>query len=221
MFKLSVSILFASYVSCDPIVLKEIGGDEILASEKHVFVKFFAPWCGHCKKMKPDWDALSNIYQESSEIVIGDVDCTTEKSLCSKHGVNGYPTLKYFEPHSNKGSPFEKNERSLDAFKTWVESTLKAFKCDENHLENCEADQKDFIIKIKDINVAALNKYLSKMTTNQSEMEKSHEDLLKTLQAQFTESAEALNKFKEESAPRIRLLKKYIAKHTKDEKEEL
>ena len=67
----------------------------ITKTGKAAFIKFFAPWCGHCKKIKPDWDALGDVYEDSKTVVIADVDCTAAgKSLCEKFGVKGYPTIK-------------------------------------------------------------------------------------------------------------------------------
>mmetsp|Transcript_36920 Transcript_36920/g.85353 ORF Transcript_36920/g.85353 Transcript_36920/m.85353 type:complete len:213 (+) Transcript_36920:97-735(+) len=72
--------------------------DEVTGG-KTVFVKFFAPWCGHCKKMKPDWDKLMKQYEGSSTVLIADVDCTAAgKSKCDEVGVKGFPTLKYGDP---------------------------------------------------------------------------------------------------------------------------
>ena len=60
-----------------------------------VFLKFFAPWCGHCKKTAPDWDRMMEEYAGSATQLVADVDCTTEeKLLCDAHGVQGFLTLK-------------------------------------------------------------------------------------------------------------------------------
>jgi len=67
---------------------------------KTVFIKFQAPWWGHCKKMKPDWDKLMKEFDTHASILVGDVDCTADdsKAICSQFGVKGYPTLKYGDP---------------------------------------------------------------------------------------------------------------------------
>ena len=46
--------------------------------------------------MKPAWDQLMEEFKDSKTAVVADVDCTVEEELCSTHGVQGYPTIKYF-----------------------------------------------------------------------------------------------------------------------------
>ncbi len=57
-------------------------------------LKFYAPWCGHCKKLAPKLDAMAGYL--SGRIAIGKVDCTQEKELCQEFSIRGYPTLKIY-----------------------------------------------------------------------------------------------------------------------------
>ena len=67
-----------------------------LAGERMVMVKFFAPWCGHCKSLAPAWDELTKEYESSETLFVTECDCTGAcKDLCAEVGVQGYPTLKY------------------------------------------------------------------------------------------------------------------------------
>ncbi|KAG6915044.1 hypothetical protein DXG01_013774 [Tephrocybe rancida] len=58
-----------------------------------MFVKFFAPWCGHCKKLAPVWRQLASHMKNKVNIV--EVNCDDHGALCKSYGVTGYPTLVY------------------------------------------------------------------------------------------------------------------------------
>uniref|UniRef100_A0A7S2JBK8 Thioredoxin domain-containing protein n=1 Tax=Haptolina brevifila TaxID=156173 RepID=A0A7S2JBK8_9EUKA len=53
-------------------------------------LKFYAPWCGHCKRLAP---VLDTVAAEVESVRFGKVDCTVEESLCKRWEVNGYPTV--------------------------------------------------------------------------------------------------------------------------------
>ena len=82
------------------------------------FVKFYAPWCGHCKALAPTWDKLASEYNNNDKISVSKVDCTISQKVCSDAGVRGYPTLKAY-----KGSnPIDyQGRRDLGAFRNFLD----------------------------------------------------------------------------------------------------
>eukprot|EP01147_Barroeca_monosierra_P002833 gene2833-5672_t len=74
--------------------------DDVVTGERFVFVKFYAPWCGHCKSMAPAFEKVGDAFSHIKDVVIAKVDADKHRELGTRFGVSGFPTLKYFSKDS-------------------------------------------------------------------------------------------------------------------------
>ncbi|KAG8688702.1 hypothetical protein FRC11_004943 [Ceratobasidium sp. 423] len=63
-------------------------------SEGPIFIKFYAPWCGHCKKLAPVWAELAT--RTKGQVSIAEVNCEQYGALCKSQNVDGYPMLFFY-----------------------------------------------------------------------------------------------------------------------------
>lgn len=141
--------------------------------------------------MKPDWDKLAETFKDSAVVTIADVDCTADgKDVCSKVGVSGYPTIKYYLADSPDKPQDYSGGRDFAGLKKFVEDTFKAG-CDVSTKESCNKKQIEVIDLLAGKSKSADD--LKKYITEQQEIQ--------------TKTSEERKKYTEESKEKIKEFK--------------
>uniref|UniRef100_T1PDP3 Protein disulfide-isomerase A6 homolog n=1 Tax=Musca domestica TaxID=7370 RepID=T1PDP3_MUSDO len=107
--------------SGDVIVLTDDNFDKlVLQSEDDWLVEFFAPWCGHCKNLAPEWARAAT--ELKGKVKLGALDATVHQSKAAEYGVRGYPTIKYFPAGKKSSSDAQEYDggRTSSDIVTWA-----------------------------------------------------------------------------------------------------
>ncbi|KAJ1917152.1 protein disulfide-isomerase precursor [Tieghemiomyces parasiticus] len=105
--------------------VKVIVADEfekiVMDPSKDVLIEFYAPWCGHCKKLAPVWEELGEKYADHPSIVVAKLD-GTENDVPVKpedFQIQGFPTIKLVKRGTNEVVEYS-GDRSLETFEEFL-----------------------------------------------------------------------------------------------------
>ena len=124
---------------------------------KTVFIKLFAPWCGHSMELAPHWERMADEWATNQKSnndgpadkerlgLIAEIDCTqeNEEAWCIELGVTGFPTLLYGDP-SNGGIFLQEynGDKTDDALTEFANSILSTAFCSPGNIDPCSSEDK-------------------------------------------------------------------------------
>ncbi|XP_050212414.1 protein disulfide isomerase-like 1-4 [Mercurialis annua] len=104
----------------DVVVLKERNFTDVIENNKFVMVEFYAPWCGHCQSLAPEYAAAATELK-GEDVVLAKVDGTEQSELAQEYDIQGFPTVYFFVDGVHKPYP---GQRTKEAIVTWIKKKI-------------------------------------------------------------------------------------------------
>ncbi|XP_058780105.1 protein disulfide isomerase-like 1-4 [Vicia villosa] len=100
----------------DVVVLKDSNFTDVVNGNRFVLVEFYAPWCGHCQALAPEYAAAATELK-GENVVLAKIDATEESEVAQKFDVQGFPTIYFFIDGVHKTYS---GQRTKEAIVAWI-----------------------------------------------------------------------------------------------------
>lgn len=119
--------------------------DRLIAKSNHTsIVEFYAPWCGHCKNLKPAYEKAATSLKGLAKVAAINCDDESNKSFCGSMGVRGFPTLKIVKPGQRSGKPVVEDYQGQRSAKAIVDAVVDKI---PNHVKRVDDNLLDAWLK--------------------------------------------------------------------------
>lgn len=192
MWRLFVALLLIPFASPESIPLTPESLDQLAG--KTVWIKFYAPWCGHCQKLDPIWRQVGNEWKNHPQGVIGEIDCTTGPEIerwCSREmGILGFPTLLYGDPSHGGAFLVEYNgDKDYESLSSFANETLSRPFCSPGNLEPCDATVRQQLESFWEMSADGLQREIDAREGKIAEANKWFKENFDRMQAEYDEYA--------------------------------
>jgi len=219
-------VVFASVVSAEDACANgvvELTSDNIgsyVGGSKPAMVMFYAPWCGHCKKLKPDWEKLGEA-TDCNKVTIARIDCDNEDHamICQNYEVQGYPTLKGFPEGDDEGEDYESG-RDLDSLKAYISDDLSKPICSVGHEDACDDAQLELLTEYAKMSPDAIVEAKTKLEETVQKANADLDELIAKLTKEYEAGLEMSKTIKAEVKVKMRLIKQFVKAVDNEEEEE-
>ena len=98
--------------------------NDVINNEFNVIVKFFAPWCGFCKKLNPIYESLAKYYKDKKKkIKFIEIDST--KNEINGINIDSYPTIYFFQKNNKNNPIIYIGENSYNELMKFIDNNMR------------------------------------------------------------------------------------------------